>query len=313
VLLCNDYEYHTNFHGICLEDQKRHRVTAVNTTIDILQAEPATQVGYWVGGNQQLIRQAEPVTEAGYWVGGNQQLLTRIQPEWCRFLPENATERCLHSERRGELLSTYEFKWHHGGTGEHWLKTPDAKMCFFGASHARELSLMTASLGISTEQFEATFVQDITSELIQNAFAEHACKKVIIGIGQWDASWVGGNPTLFPTFEQLLETALLGLANSSLLSPDLLFRTMHYNPIGDWVGSCAPNDWRNPRVVDGYNDIIKRVATKFNLSVIDTNHIVSPLWDKAPDWCHLDPVVQKIEAIYIMNKVWDVDKVWGEL
>jgi hypothetical protein len=82
---------------------------------------------------------------------------------------------------------------------------------------------MTEALNVSPQHVQAQYTENITSALIQDAFAVQACKKIIIGIGPWDASWIPQTPTLFPEFEQSLTKVLEGLATSSLLSPDLFF------------------------------------------------------------------------------------------
>ena len=69
-------------------------------------------------------------------------------------------------------------------------------------------------------------------------------------------------------------------------SPEnIRIRSMHYNPLGDLI---SPSDWRNPRVVDGYNVILKRVSRKLGVRFLDSQFIIGPMWDTARDWCHYD-------------------------
>ena len=78
-----------------------------------------------------------------------------------------------------------------------------------------------------------------------------------------------------------------------------------YNPIGDWIGGCPAIDRRNPLVIDMYNQITERTCNKYNVSFIDTNDIMSPLWDRASDYCHYNDISSDWEAIYIVDKIFE--------
>jgi hypothetical protein len=80
-------------------------------------------------------------------------------------------------------------------------------------------------------------------------------------------------------------------------------RSMNYNPLGGIIASCPPQDWRSPVVVDGYNAILKRLSDQFNVTFIDSNFIVGPMWDSAPDWCHYKNEVGNQMATYILGRV----------
>lgn len=79
-----------------------------------------------------------------------------------------------------------------------------------------------------------------------------------------------------------------------------------YNPLGDLKTTCPPSgDFRNPPVIDMYNNITRSLCSQFNISFIDTNDIIGIMWDRAPDWCHYTDVSGKIEAEYILAKIYE--------
>ena len=81
--------------------------------------------------------------------------------------------------------------------------------------------------------------------------------------------------------------------------------TRSYNPIGDMIGSCPPEDWRNPPVMDMYNQITRKMANKHNITVIDTNEIVGITWDRSEDWCHIKDISGDLESWYMLYRLYD--------
>jgi hypothetical protein len=90
--------------------------------------------------------------------------------------------------------------------------------------------------------------------------------------------------------------------------PTFYLRSMNYNPLGGRIASCPPTDWRSPVVVDGYNAILRRLAKSFHITYIDSNFIVGPMWDSAPDWSHYRNEVGHRMAAYIVARVLNL--VW---
>jgi hypothetical protein len=76
-----------------------------------------------------------------------------------------------------------------------------------------------------------------------------------------------------------------------------------YNPLGDAHTTCRPHDWRYPPLIDEYNSIIDSLCKEYNVSYIDTNDIVGPLWDSGSDWCHQSQKVNQVENIYMLSKM----------
>ena len=70
------------------------------------------------------------------------------------------------------------------------------------------------------------------------------------------------------------------------------------------IGACPATDWRNPIVIDMYNDIVEKVCQKFNITFIDTGEIMGPLYDRAADWCHYRNISSDYESNYIAGKIF---------
>lgn len=99
---------------------------------------------------------------------------------------------------------------------------------------------------------------------------------------------------------------MLSSITEALPDVPVFARSINYNPLGSLIGGCKPTDWRSPLVIDGYNTAIRHVVDSIqskNLSFIDTNFLVGPVWDSASDWCHLDPHVGIQQGIYTLSKV----------
>lgn len=47
------------------------------------------------------------------------------------------------------------------------------------------------------------------------------------------------------------------------------------------------------------------MAEESNVEYIDTNFIISPLWDSPKDWCHYENEAGSSEALYILQNVID--------
>ena len=77
-----------------------------------------------------------------------------------------------------------------------------------------------------------------------------------------------------------------------------------YNPIGDKIGACPAGDWRNPIVIDMYNDITERVCQKFNIPFIDTRDIMGPLYDRASDFCHYHGFPAVANSIFLKKETF---------
>lgn len=186
---------------------------------------------------------------------------------------------------------------------EYGLDRPAISLCLVGLSHSRELLYSFRRLHLrqinQTRWVNARYPTDITRDFIMNKDMG-SCQHVVVGVGQWPASFKGGWPTQFLDYSTQI-ISMLQTLTELMPGTKIWARSIHYNPINQRIGRCPPSDWRSPAVIDGYNSIIANACRSFGelVKFIDTNHIIKPMWDSAPDWCHFNDSVSDIEALYI--------------
>jgi hypothetical protein len=298
-VLCNDFEFDTDFEKICLEDPSHHRVTTDDASVDVVVAATSSQAtGYY-----QWTSQTEPSS-----------LHTRYQPNNCRGT-NSSKPRCTEPATL-DRFAPYHFVWKNDDAEllpASSASDDETKLCLVGLSHARELKVHMYNWlqnwnvsDIHLQYFEARYPTDISARFVKRTVNSN-CTKVILGLGQWPAGKKPRGyrpPTLFPAFkEQMINVIkLFQEANSSLY-----LRSIHYNPLGDLITQCPPKDWRSPATIDGYNAIIRQVSSEFNTPFINTHFIMGPLWDSAEDWCHYRGLAGSVEALYILREVLGAD------
>eukprot|EP00956_Cyclotella_meneghiniana_P043033 scaffold250083_cov156-Cyclotella_meneghiniana.AAC.1 len=144
------------------------------------------------------------------------------------------------------------------------------------------------------EYSDSIIYKILASEL---QWMQQDCSKVVIGMGQWDASRYGGGPTSFSDYKRLMNESMMvfvkPLRDAHI---DVYFRNMHYNPLGDRILQCPPTDWRNPNVIDMYTRIIKQLCQEYDVPFIDTGDITHVMWDRQVDWAHFRDVSGELEA-----------------
>jgi hypothetical protein len=294
VMLCHGWNRTTDFKDICLEDRAHHRVTELNTIIQVSRAQKGAHEMYWVSNATST---------------AIQPLYTRFQPPNCRNESQTDLERCSGS-MDSSRFTPYSLQW---DTDELKQKlgsiNNSSKICLVGASHSKlMLGYMNRFVPNGTVAFpnglgyknRTTFPRYVTREFVEDLVNRLKCKKIVIGLGQWSAGWPEDEPTLFPAFETQMSTLLENIQD---IGVEIFLRSLHYNPIGDMISACPPIDWRSPPVIDGYNRILKRVSKKFNVQFIDTNAIIGPFWDSPPDWCHFKNDAGVNDALYIAGRV----------
>lgn len=294
ALYCSTFNRSMPVHIVkntCLEDPRRHRVTALNSSIhvvDISWPAPANKIGSW--SRKRELEEILPI-------------YTRTQPNGCnppecdisRFsklsqveLMYNFTYSKETMKRLGAVVSTNSLR--------------SLIFCFVGASHSRTIVEM-----LSSHFGEGPWFQHVDARYPNNLnqAAEFVrlqnCTHAVIGIGQWPAGWPGDAPMGFQDYEQSMHGGLVNFTNIVNTSTKVYVRNVHENPLGNIISSCPPRDWRNPEVVRIYNELLLEVCTRLKYHFIDTTDILGPMWDTAPDWCHYKNEVGRVEAIYILQ------------
>jgi len=325
-----------------LEDPNHHRLTARDAFID---AEPSvveqqsSSIGYWYHMNatttpkplftryqtsfcrvlQKKYTKLKKMYLAEVELRGSQEVLLEMQEVDRQF------EACKNKTDLSRF-HPYRFTFHKGFDWKKRLEGREReKVCFVGASHARfltghseeivHLQLGNIRKGIELLHVVANRPQQFAQSTVRSTFQDIVyprCTKVVVGWGQWDLDINPMKPSdanLFPQYEHDLKTAMDRLvAVTNVSGIDLYFRTTHYNPLKGNVVTCPPNDWRSPPMIDMYNNITKHLCEEFGIPLIDTGDIHNVMWDRAEDWCHYGDLSGKMEALYILDRIFSRDK-----
>ncbi len=336
-LLCNDVGFNSSITNVCLVDSKYLRVTHEFATVDVIKASPLKiGGGYWRWSLHKNSDHVNSSTVGTDHVDPSMKpLLTRYQPVGCRDVESNFCLDAVSTDRFGP----YEFYFVDTGnesnnTLHSLISSHDKairiksnlllssgvsnglskpiKLCFVGASHSREMAKTFGNLFRSwgaTNIITSSLVFVRYPELIDNDFIkkeiiDSGCTKSIVAVGQWPLG-TSNPPVSFPEFLNKYLTLMNSLRYMN--TSGVYMRSIHLNPLGDVKLTCPPTDWRNPPAIGIYNDIILNL-TKFevtNIPFVDTDVIIGPMWDSAPDFCHY-PSSGKVavaEALYILDNI----------
>jgi hypothetical protein len=209
AIMCDEFQYETDFAGICLVDPNHHRLTRDGVVINALSTSMTLQSMHHTttGNNYSDTAAAQNTSSAtiGYWwndeVEQNETftpLYTRYQPQHCRDANDADSDRCRLATDLSRF-NHYKFKFSPSMYDDEqlgiMLEGKNDKICVEGASHARRLrdhmaavlaNLKATSIDINPTPNETRFASDVDEEWIDRII-ERNCTKVIIGSGQWDA------------------------------------------------------------------------------------------------------------------------------
>jgi hypothetical protein len=216
ALLCEEWDYDTNFQPICLEDPERHRVTVRNASITVLPQPPAAVVvadnDAYVAVIGRWVRKKHPDDDNESSIDENRQpLYTRWQRKKCG---PHKTDYCPEEPGSLDRFQPYEFMWQQqeqnedgGSSLEEQIQklwwdnnnndasnaTTTRRLCYVGDSHAEQLFKSTKLLlSKGTKQnvtgavahYYAQYPQHVNRQMLQDMIKDH-CQHVVIGIGQW--------------------------------------------------------------------------------------------------------------------------------
>jgi hypothetical protein len=294
-ILCNDFDFDTDFEKICIENPSHHRITDNTAFIDVtvVATESQNPLGSWQWSN--ATKSPSP-------------LLTRYQPQNCKGV--NISESRCTEPATLDRFNPYRFVWKDKKASLLQEVQEETNLCLVGLSHSRELKVHMENwlqkLNISNihlKYLEKKYPTDISAGFVRGKIVNQNCSKIILGLGQWA---VGRKPrgyrppTLFPAYQQQMTRLIQHFQGAKA---NLYLRSIHYNPLGDTKTVCPPRDWRSPATIDMYNDIIRGLCSEYDVPFIDTQSIMGPVWDSAEDWCHYRGLSGSVEALYILNFV----------
>ena len=130
-------------------------------------------------------------------------------------------------------------------------------------------------------RFFVHFAHEVVPPKLEKGIANLNCTAVVLGIGSWIAGYPDGRPHLLDEFKSEMTKVIVGMVNMT----NAFVQPIHYHPLSDILTTCPPVDWRSPRVIDMYNEILRQVCDEQGVPFIDTNSLAfsSPLfYDERP-------------------------------
>ena len=77
----------------------------------------------------------------------------------------------------------------------------------------------------------AQYPTDVTEGFVKRKIKWQSCTHIVIGLGQWPASYKGGQPTLFPDFEEQMIQAIDNIKKVQKNNPKIYLRSLHSDSI----------------------------------------------------------------------------------
>ena len=227
-----------------------------------------------------------------------------------------------------------------GQTGSTPANTNSYNVCFLGASHSvyhikNCLELVDAAAGYSnvtqpTEKimicshlpFE--FPNDVNPTSIDRILKrnylyrsnKHICTHIVIGLFQWSFSFKVRDPVtrerrppLLSKWKQEITNVIQTIQNSEFLAandatPKLFLRSAHSNPLKRDTSSCPQIDWRTPINAELCSKVLQEISDENeNVTFLDTDFIIGPVWDVSPDFNHYLGLESMEETKYILREV----------
>jgi len=201
-------------------------------------------------------------------------------------------------------------------------------VCFLGVSHSLEhvtncMELVDTAGGYSnTKRTEKNMVCSLLKfhyphkvkpkELIDKINKSHGCTHIVIGMFQWSFGHKNPHhrPPLISKWKQDHENLIQTIQNSTslagLATPKLFLRSVHSNALKIDTSICYPKmlDWRTPLNAELCNKALQEISDENeNVTFIDTDFIIGPMWDVQPDFNHHRGIESMEETKYILREV----------
>jgi hypothetical protein len=291
-----------DFKPVCVEDPLNGRITDKAAMITVEKKTEKLLQGFW--------RKAAKVETP-------RPVFTRFQLPVChqsrkdRASKRNLSQVCL--EQPGlDQFRNYDFEWSPSLQlnasyliHAHSLQTNLTRVCYAGSSHSRTMLQAARRLGLShtVKWVLAKYPKDVT-KLIP-VLHEAQCGSLVVGVVQWPASFDQNHPTKLGQYYQELKDMVLQLQQERP-GMKLFFRSVHSMALYANQLVCPPGDWRTPTAMNGYSEVIQHVCREMNITFLDTTFLTAPVWDAAPDWCHLDDRTSNAEVLFLTGSALGV-------
>jgi len=290
------WENNFDFTQICAENPFHHQLTQDGAAIHVTRASPL--VGHWIQ-NQSYQR----------------PLYTRFQPPGCYDQKMRHTEKCNPPSASVTPFQNYTLELSFDIDMKRFRLEQQTSICLLGASHTRKMyEFLLNESGLNGTKLEFVYADvrmpfQVTVNLIRQLVETRGCHKFVLAVGQWPAGKRfrinEGRATQFGEYYREMKNVLSAI-HESLPEVQVYARSINYNPLGALIVGCPASDWRSPIVIDGYNAVIEQVVSELgskNITYLDTNFLVGPMWDSADDWCHLSEKVGTLHALYVVAVV----------
>jgi len=289
----------------CLEDVRRHSLISKGSCINVINVSKLSGAGAW-----------ETTDDFA------QPLYTRVQPPQCVIARKSTKSKerigkACHKLTSLKGFSEYKFSFMSGKLSMIDIKKDletslrikkKRKYCFVGASHTRTIVDFLQDIfplhSAKFLHFDVKWPDELSD--VATAVLQNKCDAAIVGIGQWLAGWPKGFPVSFEEYERSMHAALRNFRNVTVGYSKIFVRNMHENPLGFMIASCPPTDWRNPEVIRIYNQILSQISIELGIKFLNTESIITPMWDSAPDWCHYKNSAGLTETLYLLHKILEV-------
>jgi hypothetical protein len=192
-----------------------------------------------------------------------------------------------------------------------YIKYSKFNVCLIGDSHS---DMLATSLQFLIERFHShgkfcpiavryvgfAYPENFTTHLLESM----ECSVVVMSAGQWPMSF---QTRPLPYSMHKLEAELYSMVQRATppvykKNARLFLRSENYVGYGRFT-ECPTTDYRTPPVIDEINIVVKSIADHCNVSFIEMNDIMGPMWDSALDYNHPRGKVANIEAHRLLHSI----------
>jgi hypothetical protein len=183
-------------------------------------------------------------------------------------------------------------------------------ICFVGDSHSRMLYMaayMRYQTRFKLEWLMTTYILSHYPPAFDPiAFTERRCSVAVMAFAIWPLMTTHMATTLPYTAQRHLSQteAMLQRIKQHLGATHVFMRSENINGQGPGVDQCPPVDRRSPPAFDALNRATRQASEAHGFPFIDLDHIIYPMWDAAPDFCHPTWTVFDAEIHHIMHKMF---------
>lgn len=176
-------------------------------------------------------------------------------------------------------------------------------ICLMGDSHSHMLKMYGVKLNVSHIQF-IYIPSSFPHEFNITTLATNKCSYAVVTYGQWPASsMTKGHPYTESKYREEMRRVMTLLQHYDHNMTQVFVRSVNYNPLMARQTTCPPTDYRNPIVIDMYNNVLAQLSIELNVEYIDLNPIMGPMWDSAQDWNHPVGKVAIAEIEWILSYI----------